>query len=96
MYDPNVERALKFQRNLQLCTAGYQELYKQHEKPKIQPLTTDFLIKKKPTSEDVINVRVPSMDSSSLDVLDSSNEDNIAPVANKRARLLPSSDDSTK
>ena len=50
----------------------------------------------KPTSEDVINVRVPSMDSSSLDVLDSSNEDNIAPVANKRARLLPSSDDSTK
>lgn len=95
-HDPNVERALKFQRNLQLCTAGYQELYKQLEKPKIQPLITDFLIKKKPTSEDVINVRVPSMDSSSLDVLDSSNEDNIAPVANKRARLLPSSDDSTK
>ena len=34
-HDPNVKRALKFQRNLQLCTAGYQELYKQLEKPKM-------------------------------------------------------------
>jgi len=36
------------------------------------------------------------MDSSSLDVLDSSDENNIASVDNKRARLLTSSDDSTK
>lgn len=25
-HDPDVERALRFQRNLQVCTAGYQEL----------------------------------------------------------------------
>ena len=57
----------------------------------------DNLIKRKPTSEDVINDRVmASMDSSSLDVLDSSDENNIASVGNKRARLLSSSDDSTE
>lgn len=53
-------------------------------------------MKRKPTSEDVINECVPSMDSSSLDVLDSRDENNIAPVGNKRARSLSSSDDSTK
>ena len=51
-HDPDVERAFEFQRNLQLCTAEYQELYKQLEKPKIQPLITDFLIKRNTTSED--------------------------------------------
>jgi len=55
-----------------------------------------ILIKRKTTSEDVINERVLSMDSSPLDVLDSSDENNIASVDNKRARLLSSSDDSTK
>jgi len=48
-----------------------------------------FLIKRKLTSEDVINERVPSnqRDSSPLD---SSDENYIAPVGNKCVRLLSS------
>jgi len=56
----------------------------------------DYQIKRKHASEDVINERVPSMDLSSLDVLDSSDENNIASADNKRAQLLSSSDDCTK
>jgi len=41
----------------------------------------DLLINRKPTSEDVINERVPSTDSSSLDVLDSSDENDTASVS---------------
>lgn len=92
-YDPDLERALKFQRNLQTCMAGYQELCKKLEKPKTQRLITDFLIKKQ-TSENVNNKPESSLDSNSSDVLDiSTDESNFCPVGNKRSRLLSSSDE---
>ena len=41
-YDPDVERALKLQRELQICVTGYEELYKHLQKPKRQQLITHF------------------------------------------------------
>ncbi|GFU92172.1 hypothetical protein TNCV_2530311 [Trichonephila clavipes] len=33
-HDPDIENAVKFQRNHTFCVSGYQELYKPPEKPK--------------------------------------------------------------
>jgi len=44
--DPDVERALKFQRDLKICLAGYQELFKKVVKPKQQKKITDFLVER--------------------------------------------------
>ncbi|GFS93786.1 uncharacterized protein TNCV_798861 [Trichonephila clavipes] len=43
--DNDVERALKFQRDLKFCMSGYRELYK--ELVPSQSLITDYLVKKK-------------------------------------------------
>ncbi|UYV84052.1 hypothetical protein LAZ67_X000981 [Cordylochernes scorpioides] len=44
--DNDVERALKFQRDLKFCMSGYRELYKELVKPS-QRLITDYLVKEK-------------------------------------------------
>ena len=93
-HDPDVERALKFQRDLQICTAGYQERYKQLAKQKTQKRITDYLIMRNSTTQDDNNKQKSSLDSNTLDVLDiSSDESNFCPVGHKRARLLSSSDE---
>ena len=93
-HDPDVERALKFQRDLQICTARYQETYKQLAKQKTQQRITDYLIIRNSTTQDDNNKQKSSLDSNTLDVLDiSSDESNFCPVGHKRARLLSSSDE---
>ncbi|ESO12169.1 hypothetical protein HELRODRAFT_158632 [Helobdella robusta] len=44
--DNNVERALKFQRDLKFCMSGYRKLYKELVKPS-QRLITEYLVKEK-------------------------------------------------
>ncbi|UYV64482.1 hypothetical protein LAZ67_3000918, partial [Cordylochernes scorpioides] len=44
--DNDVERALKFQRDLKFCMSGYRELYKELVKPS-QRLITNYLVKEK-------------------------------------------------
>ncbi|GFU24806.1 uncharacterized protein TNCV_5008891 [Trichonephila clavipes] len=46
--DNDVERALKFQRDLKFCMSGYRELYK--ELVPSQSLITDYLVKRKKKS----------------------------------------------
>ena len=41
-----MERALKFERDINNCIAGYKELYKELKKPKVHLSIKDFLIKK--------------------------------------------------
>lgn len=91
-HDPDMERALKFQRNLQFCVAGYRELYKQLEKPKKQQLITDFMPSTNPT-EAINDDRSSSFESNTTILLDISDESNFGVVSNKRARLLSSDDE---
>ncbi|UYV73357.1 hypothetical protein LAZ67_10002836 [Cordylochernes scorpioides] len=78
--DNEVERALKFQRDLKFCMSGYRELYKELVKPS-QRLITDYLVKEKKITE----VPKEALPCRSDDViLSSSDESDLAPI-HKRA-----------
>ena len=47
IHDPNLERALKFQRDLQICMAGYQEMYNKTCETKNTEADNRFLNNKK-------------------------------------------------
>uniref|UniRef100_A0A1I8NPB7 Uncharacterized protein n=1 Tax=Stomoxys calcitrans TaxID=35570 RepID=A0A1I8NPB7_STOCA len=47
----NMKRALKFERDINNCIAGYKELYKELKKPKVQLSIKEFLIKKSMAQE---------------------------------------------
>ncbi|UYV82210.1 hypothetical protein LAZ67_21001340 [Cordylochernes scorpioides] len=79
--DNDVERALKFQRDLKFCMSGYRELYKELVKPS-QRLITDYLVKEKKITE----VPKEALPCRSDDViLSSSDESDLAPI-HKRKR----------
>ena len=88
-HDPDAGRALKFQRNLQFCISGYQELYKQLEKPKKQQLITDFLIRQ-PIAESINYVKNSDV-LLSLEI--SSGESNLGSIGNKCHEFLSSSEE---
>ncbi|UYV66939.1 hypothetical protein LAZ67_4003389 [Cordylochernes scorpioides] len=74
--DNDVERALKFQRDLKFCMSGYRELYKELVKPS-QRLITDYLVKEKKITE----VPKEALPCRSDDViLSSSDESDLAPI----------------
>ncbi|UYV78809.1 hypothetical protein LAZ67_16002855 [Cordylochernes scorpioides] len=79
--DNDVERALKFQRNLKFCMSGYRELYKELVKPS-QRLITDYLVKEKKITE----VPKEALPCRSDDViLSSSDESDLAPIHKRLA-----------
>ncbi|UYV81798.1 hypothetical protein LAZ67_20002483 [Cordylochernes scorpioides] len=83
----DVERALKFQRDLKFCMSGYRELYKELVKPS-QRLITDYLVKEKKITE----VPKEALPCRSDDViLSSSDESDLAPI-HKRVRTLSDSE----
>ncbi|GFU08978.1 uncharacterized protein TNCV_1318521 [Trichonephila clavipes] len=83
--DNDVERALKFQRDLKFCMSGYRELYK--ELVPSQSLITDYLVKEKKITE----VPEEALPCRSDDViLSSSDESDLAPI-HKRALKLRAS-----
>ncbi|UYV63120.1 hypothetical protein LAZ67_2003210 [Cordylochernes scorpioides] len=85
--DNDVERALKFQRDLKFCMSGYRELYKELVKPS-QRLITDYLVKEKKITE----VPKEALPCRSDDViLSSSDESDLAPI-HKRVRTLSDSE----
>ncbi|UYV61478.1 hypothetical protein LAZ67_1004997 [Cordylochernes scorpioides] len=85
--DNDVERALKFQRDLKFCMSGYRELYKELVKPS-QRLITDYLVKEKKITE----VPKEALPCRSDDViLSSSDESDLAPIL-KRVRTLSDSE----
>ena len=73
--------------------AGYQELYKQLEKPKKQQLLTDFITKKQIDADN--NKDNSTIEQNSTVELDISSDDSAIfnPVPNKRTRLLSSNDE---
>ncbi|UYV63176.1 hypothetical protein LAZ67_2003360 [Cordylochernes scorpioides] len=74
--DNDVERALKFQRDLKFCMSGYRELYKELVKSP-QRLITDYLVKEKKITE----VPKEALPCRSDDViLSSSDESDLAPI----------------
>ncbi|GFV31686.1 uncharacterized protein TNCV_3076351 [Trichonephila clavipes] len=84
--DNDVERALKFQRDLKFCMSGYRELYK--ELVPSQSLITDYLVKEKKITE----VPEEALPCRSDDViLSSSDESDLAPI-HKRVRTLSDSE----
>lgn len=97
--DPNMERALKFERDINNCIAGYKELYKEFKKPKVQLSIKDFLIKKStaqdlsessPTVQNSITGRKSPLDNL-MEI--SSDDTDFSPVRRKQLRLLSSSDE---
>ncbi|UYV63958.1 hypothetical protein LAZ67_2006137 [Cordylochernes scorpioides] len=79
--DNDVERALKFQRDLKFCMSRYRELYKELVKPS-QRLITDYLVKEKKITE----VSKEALPCRSDDViLSSSDESDLAPIHKRTA-----------
>ncbi|UYV66645.1 26-29-p [Cordylochernes scorpioides] len=79
--DNDVERALKFQRDLKFCMSGYRELYKELVKPS-QRLITDYLVKEKKITE----VPKEALPCRSDDViLSSSDESDLAPIHKRQS-----------
>ena len=79
-YDPNSERAFKFQRELQRIMTGYRELRKELTKGLSQKSITDYLVVKQTLPNDETEI------DSTVNV-SSSDEKDIQPVR-KRARIL--------
>jgi len=94
-HDPELERALKFQQDLNIYTAGYKELYKTLAKQKMQKKITDFLIRK--DSNDVNNSNNKDKTFLASNVLGasdiSSDESDFCSLTHKRGRKLSSSDE---
>ncbi|GFV30813.1 uncharacterized protein TNCV_1623391 [Trichonephila clavipes] len=86
--DNDVERALKFQRDLKFCMSGYRELYK--ELVPSQSLITDYLVKEKKITE----VPEEALPCRSDDViLSSSDESDLAPITNGFAHYQTANND---
>lgn len=82
---PDLERALKFQRNPKFCVDRYQGLYKELEKPKKTDANNGVYKNKKSTRLELCH---------KSDIFDiSTNDSSVCPVRNKSAHLLSSGDE---
>lgn len=71
--DTNVERSLKFQKELRSCMSRYRDVYKQlTNRPSSQKLITDFIVPK----------------NKSIEILSSSDESDFGPIRHKKMRVL--------
>ena len=86
--DSNVERALRFQRDINHCLAQYDEVYKDLTRNQKQLLITDF-ITKAPRPQGV-NVPISNIESEQII---SSDESDIEPVTKKRLTVIDDSDE---
>ncbi|XP_071056464.1 tigger transposable element-derived protein 1-like [Onthophagus taurus] len=84
--DTNVERALRFQRDINRCLAQYEEVYKDLTKNSKQLLITDFI-----TNSHNVNISASNIESAQIT---SSDESEFEPsIPKKRMRVISDSDE---